>query len=106
MEVKQLIGRFTGQIIDMPYAEATACIAAGTACLPDEQPTNIRGLQGTGESQGSGQEPRRAAAGPGAVAPILPRQCAGLDGLYTSISPRSPGRPRTRRDSDEALSGA
>jgi len=42
MLVKQLVGRYAGQIVDLPYAEATACLAAGTVCKPDETP-RIRG---------------------------------------------------------------
>lgn len=43
MKVRILVGRFYGQVREMPYAEATAAIASGTAALPEADVTNIRG---------------------------------------------------------------
>ena len=45
MKVRQLVGRFAGQIVDMPYHVAQACLATGTAALPDKEVTNIRGMK-------------------------------------------------------------
>lgn len=43
MKVRTLIGRNYGQIIDLPYAIATAALANGTAALPEEDVVNVRG---------------------------------------------------------------
>lgn len=44
MLVRQLIGSFAGHKIEMKYADAQRCIAAGTACVVGEEP-KIRGLK-------------------------------------------------------------
>lgn len=44
MLVRQLVGRFAGQIIEMPYHVAQSCLANGTAALPDAE-VRIRGLE-------------------------------------------------------------
>lgn len=44
MKVIQLVGRFAGQEVDLPYAEAQACLAGGTVVLPDETP-RVKGLK-------------------------------------------------------------
>lgn len=45
-EVIQLVGRDRGQRVMMPYAVATACVAAGTAVWPeDAHKTRVRGLK-------------------------------------------------------------
>lgn len=36
IRVMQLIGRYRGQIVEMPFAVAQACIANGTACRPED----------------------------------------------------------------------
>lgn len=43
MLVRQLTGRLAGQVIDMPFAEAQACLANGSVAPPEEQP-RVRGL--------------------------------------------------------------
>ncbi len=44
MKVIQLVGRLAGQEIELPYAEAQACLAAGTVTLPD-QPVRMKGIE-------------------------------------------------------------
>ena len=42
MLVLQLVGRMAGQIVDLPYAVATSCLAVGTARLPDVEVKGAR----------------------------------------------------------------
>lgn len=48
MKVRQLVGRFAGQIVDMPFHVAQSCVSAGTAAWPDE-PVRVRGLTADGK---------------------------------------------------------
>lgn len=48
MKVRQLVGRFAGQIVEMPYHVAQSCIDAGTAEHPDK-PVRVRGLDAEGQ---------------------------------------------------------
>lgn len=41
MQVRQLVGGYAGEIIDMPYAVARDCIAAGTAVVIDDVPAPV-----------------------------------------------------------------
>jgi len=61
MLVRQLVGRFAGQIVDMPFHVATACLANGTTEHPDA-PVRVRGLNAEGAPSTEG----RAAANIGA----------------------------------------
>lgn len=45
MKVRQLVGRFAGCIIDMPFHVAQACLSNGTAALPDGVLPKVRGLK-------------------------------------------------------------
>ena len=42
MLVRQLVGRLAGEVIDLPYAVATSCLAMGTAALPDAEVAGVR----------------------------------------------------------------
>lgn len=44
MRVRQLVGRYAGKIIEMPFHVAQACLAAGTAAHPDDELRNVRGI--------------------------------------------------------------
>jgi hypothetical protein len=44
MKVLQLVGRFAGQIIDLPYHEAQNCLACGTAADPEKTLPRMHGL--------------------------------------------------------------
>jgi hypothetical protein len=44
MLVRQLVGRFAGQIIEMPFHVAQSCLANGTAALPDAE-VRVRGFE-------------------------------------------------------------
>ncbi|HUS98336.1 MAG TPA: hypothetical protein VMX97_16550 [Hyphomicrobiaceae bacterium] len=44
MLVRQLIGRLAGTVIEMPFAEAQACLATGTVAKFDA-PVAVKGLQ-------------------------------------------------------------
>lgn len=48
MKVRQLVGRFAGKVIDMPYHVAQSCLAAGTVEHPD-RPVRVRGLDAEGK---------------------------------------------------------
>lgn len=37
MLVKQLVGRYAGQVVDMPFVQAQGCIRAGTAVAADHR---------------------------------------------------------------------
>lgn len=58
MLVRQMVGRFAGQIVDLPYAVATSCLAVGTA-LPVTE----------GEARGQ-QAPSQPAASAPTVNPV------------------------------------
>lgn len=47
MLVRQLIGPYAGQIIEMKFTDAQNCLVAGTACAPDDTatPRTVRGLK-------------------------------------------------------------
>lgn len=47
MLVRQLVGRYAGEIVEMPHLEAQACLATGTAALPDdhEAAKRVKGLK-------------------------------------------------------------
>lgn len=57
MRVRQLVGLYAGEIIDLPYAAATACLAAGTAAPVSD--TEAAG--GNGEEKSKTQMKARAA---------------------------------------------
>lgn len=42
--MRQLIGPYAGELVDMPFAVAENCRAAGTACRPDDIPS-VKGLK-------------------------------------------------------------
>ena len=41
MLVRQLVGRYAGEVIDLDYADAVNCIAAKTAELPNARPAKF-----------------------------------------------------------------
>lgn len=43
MRVRQLIGRYAGQVVDMDPVAAQNCVVAGTAAWPDD-PVHVKGL--------------------------------------------------------------
>lgn len=45
MLVRQLVGRNAGEIVDLPYAVATACLSNGTVCPADAEPPRVRGAE-------------------------------------------------------------
>lgn len=47
MKVIQLVGRLAGKEVDLPFAEAQACLAAGTASPIDKTP-RVKGLRTVG----------------------------------------------------------
>lgn len=44
MKVRSMVGRHYGEIVDMPYHVAQACLANGTALHPDA-PVKVRGAK-------------------------------------------------------------
>ena len=59
MLVRQLVGRMAGEIVDMNYADAMACKAAGTIALLDApEPMALVGEAGP-ETVTLGKPPRR-----------------------------------------------
>lgn len=48
--MRQLIGPYAGELVDMPFAVAENCRAAGTAARPDESPS-VKGLKFTPEPE-------------------------------------------------------
>lgn len=51
MEVKLLIGRLAGEIVDLPFVEAQNMLDNGTAAEPDDHTVRVRGVDtGRGES--------------------------------------------------------
>jgi len=47
MLVRQLIGPYAGQVVEMPFHVAESCKQAGTACDPDDHDAvrRVRGLE-------------------------------------------------------------
>ncbi|GEM_PF-3589151 len=60
MKVRQLVGRLAGQIVDMPYAEATSCVGCGTAAWPEDTP-RVKGLNIPTPAPVAGATPKPAA---------------------------------------------
>jgi hypothetical protein len=48
MKVRQLVGRFAGHVVEMPFHVAQSCVDAGTAEWPDK-PVKVRGLTTDGQ---------------------------------------------------------